>query len=224
MRKEQAITMKKQWALLGMALTVGLAVSAAVFAVSVYSNEIQGEIAGEVIRFHVLANSDDPVDQTLKFLVRDGILERLNSQLVAYDTIEETRLALTGLLPEIEEWAREIIKSQGRDDDVSAVLTNGYFPTRTYDNLSLPAGVYETLRLTIGSGGGHNWWCVMFPPLCFVDAAVSETVSEDAGQLSALLTAESYGIVTGGNVKVKFKVVELWQEFKQFVKGLGGGN
>jgi stage II sporulation protein R len=207
---------------LGLALAAGLAL---LLSAAVYSERIQGGIADKVIRFHILANSDADRDQALKLIVRDKVLAELSGVLTGNETGSEAREKLRTLLPEIEGWAAEALAGQGSDYPVRAYLTNSYFPTRTYQQAAFPAGMYEALRLEIGAGEGRNWWCVMFPPLCFVDAAAGYEEKEDKeeGQriLKDRLTAEGYDLVTmsgGEKVEIRFKIVEIWQGIKNWFR------
>lgn len=184
----------------------------------VYSDTIQSGIANEVIRFHVLANSNSKEDQDLKLKVRDGILNEFKDQLNSSKNINETRQIILSNIDNIEKCSEKIIKEQGYNYQVSASLSFDEFPTKDYGDISFPAGEYETLRIVIGSGEGNNWWCVMFPPLCFVDVTHSKIPNEDKKELKTILTDEEYNIVVRAKsedvlpFKVKFKVVEWWQK------------
>lgn len=189
-----------------------------------YSEKVQGGIADAVMRLHVLANSNSDEDQALKLLVRDGVLSSLYPELSKTESVEEAREILTQRLSEIERTAQKIVTGEDFNYTVKAELAHDFFPTRTYNDVSLPAGEYETLRIEIGEAEGNNWWCVMFPPLCFVDLAIGrseayfETNSSDG--LKGLIPAEGYEIVANtGNVEIKFKIVELWQTIKNFFTG-----
>ena len=188
-----------------------------IFATKSYSYNVQKGIADEVIRLHVLANSDEVYDQELKIKVKDGIVKMLENELHSSMSKDETRIILLKNLDEIEKKAKEIIEENGYHYDVSAKITFDKFPTKQYGDVVLPAGEYEALKVEIGEAKGQNWWCVMFPPLCFVDASVKEVPKEDKEILKNVLTDTEYDIVTKAKgeedipVKIKFKIIEMWQ-------------
>ena len=183
-----------------------------------YSYNIQKGIADEVIRLHVLANSDEDYDQQLKIKVKDGIVKMLENELHNSMSKDETRIILLQNLDKIEDRVKEIIEENGYNYNVSAKITFDDFPTKQYGDVVLPAGEYEALKVEIGEAKGKNWWCVMFPPLCFVDASVKEVPKEDKDMLKSVLTDIEYDIVTKADnendipIKIKFKIVEMWQK------------
>jgi stage II sporulation protein R len=133
----------------------------------------------ELIRFHVVANSDSEEDQALKRAVRDAILEIVSPQLAASGSLEESREILLGLRPEMEAIGKVVVESWGKNYAVRSEYGDFIFPTKSYGSLILPAGEYEAVRILIGEGKGSNWWCVLFPPLCFVDIEHSTAVAVD---------------------------------------------
>lgn len=194
---------------LGFTFTVAFAI-----VTNAYSSRIQAGIASQVIRFHVLANSDSESDQALKLKVRDGVLEKFGPLLSDSSNNEQTKEILNANLDEIESYAEKIIKENGYDYSVASSLTKSIFPTKTYGDLTFPAGEYEALRIEIGEAKGKNWWCVMFPPLCYVDMAQTYTTAKSKTNLKDILSDEEYDIILNHNIKVKFKVVEIWQNLK----------
>ena len=164
----------------------------------------QDALADKVVRLHVVANSDSGADQTLKLQVRDAILADAASELEGLSR-EEALEQLAQNLPRLGEIAAQTIGEQGYDYPVTVSLKEERFPTKRYDDFALPAGEYMALRVQIGSGGGHNWWCVVFPPLCM--GSVEETAELDDRD-RALITGETEGYV------VKFRAIELWEDFK----------
>ena len=133
----------------------------------------------ELIRFHVVAESDAPQDQAVKLKVRDAVLESLSEDLLKISDVREAKKYLQENLPKIQSIANETLKSMGFEDTATVSLCKERFDIRYYDTFTLPSGVYESLRIVIGQGAGHNWWCVTFPGLCmpatssgFADAAV----------------------------------------------------
>jgi len=184
-----------------------------------YAKNIQNEISQNVIRFHVMANSDGTQDQILKNLVRDGILDRFGNKLDPTVGIEDTRTFLLEHIEDIRGYAAYILQNEGFDYPVKALLGNAFFPTRMYGDMAFPAGEYEALRLIIGEGRGSNWWCVMFPPLCYIEAATpssEEIIFDDYTLLRHLLSDETYAIMNhsqrDASVTLRFRIVEWWQE------------
>lgn len=163
------------------------------------------EIRGRVLRLHVLANSNSEEDQALKLKVRDTVVEKAAG---LFDTATDEGEALAQArerLPEIEAAAQQRVYDEGYAYEVHAQLCEMYFTTRQYETVTLPAGLYDALRITIGTGEGKNWWCVVFPPMC-VSAATQ------AAELSDVLEPEQEEIVTQPKkYEVRFKVVELFE-------------
>jgi len=185
-----------------------------------YSNKVNEGIAHNLIRLHVLANSDSEEDQSLKRDVRDVVINYMKEQLKDSQSLEQTRAIITKNLSRITEIASEEVKRHGKNYEVKSLLGNYPFPTKSYGDIILPAGQYEALRIVIGKGEGSNWWCVLFPPLCFVDAThgtIPDSVKED---LKQVLTQEEYELITTADsdddipVKVRFKIVEVFQNSK----------
>ena len=173
----------------------------------------QAALAGEVLRLHVVANSDSAEDQAVKLQVRDAVLAHAQPILTGLETSGQAELALLPHLEELEKTARDTLAASGRDDRVAVSITDQWFPTRDYDSFSLPAGQYRALKVVIGEGAGQNWWCVVFPPLCM--ASVTEEVAAAAAQSG--LTEEQVALITGqdGNYVIKFKMIEWWEELLQ---------
>ncbi len=182
-----------------------------------YSYNIQKGIANEVIRLHVLANSDENYDQQLKIKVKDSVIKMLENELNNSMSKDETRIILLQNLNKIEQKAKQIIEENGYNYNVIAKITFDYFPTKQYGDIILPAGEYEALKIEIGEAKGQNWWCVMFPPLCFIDVSVKEVPKEEKDKLKNILTDTEYDIITKAKnkndipIKIKFKIVEIWQ-------------
>ena len=168
------------------------------------------EIRSSVLRLHVLANSDSEQDQALKLKVRDRLLKVSEDLYSHAETKEEAVRETNANLTLLQKEAQKVVASNGFDYPVSVALENTYFTTRSYGDITLPAGNYQALRVVIGEGEGHNWWCVMFPPLC-ISAA-----SEDEVQLSDVLSAEQMELVESDGYEVKFKCVELYEELMNY--------
>ena len=128
-------------------------------------------LQSEVLRLHIPANSDSEKDQRIKLALRDKVLEEYGVLLSENEDIEGAQRQVRELLPEIEKTCCEFLAQQGVDYSAKAELVNMYFTTRQYEEVTLPAGNYDALRITLGSGEGRNWWCIMFPPLCIPVAA-----------------------------------------------------
>lgn len=173
-----------------------------------------------LIRFHVIANSDSPEDQALKLKVRDRIIAEMNPRFEESKSLEETRQILRESLREIEAIAMEELQKNGSGDMVKAELGQVNFPTKNYGSITLPAGSYEALQVVIGKGTGANWWCVLFPPLCFVDIKNGLTNEKTKRELMSVLTEEEYKMISTASsedaipVKLKFKVVEIFETAK----------
>lgn len=137
------------------------------------------EISEKLIRFHVIANSDREDDQALKLKVRDEVLKYIQPKLKDSKSIEQSREILKNEDKKILDIANEVIKANGYSYNTESTLSKEYFPVKTYGNITLPQGEYEAYRIIIGTGEGKNWWCVMFPPICFVDITKGEVAYEE---------------------------------------------
>lgn len=155
---------------------------------------LQRSISNEVLRFHVLANSDGEEDQQVKLKVRDGVLEWLETQLTETEQkdLKQMERKIEILLPEIEEKAEMILAEQGFAYGAEAKLEWVSFPERTYGDCTFPAGKYKALRILLGEAKGRNWWCVLFPRLCFLDCVHAVLPEESQEQLQGVLTEEEY--------------------------------
>ena len=179
----------------------------------IWLNGQQSALAGDVLRLHVLANSDSEADQALKLEVRDAVLAQAEYYLEGVTSREEAEQRLTEQLRPLAEAGAEVVAEAGYSYPVTVSLEETWFPTKEYEGFDLPAGSYTALRVVIGEGAGQNWWCVVFPPLCL--GAVSESVESTAamaglseGEIS-LITGEDEGYV------VKFKLLELWDKLNR---------
>lgn len=188
----------------------------------VKSESVQQDIASKIIRFHVIANSDSKSDQALKLKVRDKVLEYIQPKLKKSKSIEESRKIIKENDKQIIDIANKTIKDNGYSYSVKTTLSNENFPIKTYGNITLPQGEYEAYRIIIGDGKGQNWWCVMFPPLCFVDITKGEvSYKETEAEMKTVLTPEEYKIVNNkadkgeeSNIKIKLKVLEMLKDKK----------
>ena len=195
-----------EWALL-----IALLVS---FAWGTWADRTQQQLSDKVLRLHVLANSDSEADQALKLKVRDSVLETASAILADCPDRETAEQRLSAALPEIEDAARARIAAEGGEQTVTAELRPTVFPTREYKDFSLPAGEYLALRVVLGEGEGHNWWCVVFPPLC---AETTSSLSQTA--MAAGLTEEEVALITESDgYQLKFKAVELWEKLMAYFR------
>ena len=181
----------------------------------VYGETTQKEIADNVVRLHIVANSDSPFDQDVKLEVRDAILAHMRTQYPDGATREEAAHYLKNSLPEIERISAEVLRENGSDEPVRAKYGEFPFPTREYGDITLPAGRYEAVRVELGQAKGQNWWCVMFPPLCVADANSLGLDEQAMKQLRDELGSENYGLITdiadrsNVPVKIKFRIIEI---------------
>lgn len=178
-----------------------------------YVQAVSADISNSVFRLHVIANSNSKEDQNLKYKVRDKLLDYMNSLCININSKEEAISLVQAHKKEFENIALEVIHEEGFDYCVNINIGNFEFPTKTYGDISLPAGMYDALRVEIGNASGQNWWCVMFPSLCFIDIS-SGVVEEDSKELlEDNLSEESYTIVSDNSnaiVKFKFKILEFF--------------
>ena len=182
-----------------------------------YARTISNDIADSVFRLHVIANSDNEEDQNLKYKVRDALLEHMNSISKNVSSKEEVIQIANDHKDDFQEIAENIISSYGYSYDVKINIGNFAFPTKKYGDISLPSGNYDALRVEIGTAKGQNWWCVMFPPLCFVDVSSGIVPEESKEIMKDNLTTEEYQLVSQENnseVKFKFKLIEFFQNVK----------
>lgn len=164
------------------------------------------ETPDQLIRFHVLANSDSAEDQALKRAVRDEILKEVSPKLAAAQSLEESRQIVKQIQPEMEGIALSVIKAWNKNYTVHTEYGHFTFPTKSYGTLVLPAGQYEALRVVIGEGQGSNWWCVLFPALCFVDIEHSTAVQVDGK------SQKDYAIDSKPKVRFFF-----WEKIKELL-------
>lgn len=171
------------------------------------------DIRQKVFRLHILANSDSKADQSLKLNVRDRILEKSGTLFQEANNKAQVIQEARASLPQIEAIARDEIHREGYSYPVQAHIVHMYFNTRVYGNVTLPAGDYDALRITIGAAKGHNWWCVLFPPLCLPSAEGEEKLAEN------LTPAEDQTVKQGREpqVQVKFKTLEVLEGLKDNV-------
>lgn len=181
---------------------------------ALWAEATQAQLAEKVIRLHVLANSDTEADQTLKLQVRDKVLAQTDQLLAGQENAAQAAAVLRENLEPLAQTAAQEIAAQGYDYPVTVSLEETWFPTRQYEDVALPAGNYQALRVVIGAGEGHNWWCVVFPSLCL--PAVSERAVQTAG-----LTHQDYALICEDSqpYTIRFKTVEWWESCKHWFCG-----
>ncbi len=195
--------MKKQ-RILDLVMAAGAAAAVLMGSFTAFSQSAEN-VQKEVLRLHIPANSDSEEDQAIKLKLRDFLLEEYGTQLSDSADLRQAEIRAEELLPEIEAASCEFLKENGFEYSAKAELTNMYFTTRTYGDVTLPAGNYNALRVTLGSGEGHNWWCVMFPPLCLPACSGNEYNKKNEDVLKDFEKPHE--------IKIKFA-------FYEFLKGL----
>lgn len=174
---------------------------------------VQQHLAQEVLRFHILANSDSAEDQSLKLKIRDQVLDYLKDRMPDGMDVEQTTDWMRRHTGELEVLGRQTAEEAGYDYPVSAAVTTCYFPEKTYGDVTFPAGNYEALRIEIGAAKGHNWWCVLYPSLCFLDVTNAVVPEEGKQELKSVLTEEEYTQITAASdFKIKWYFVERMKE------------
>lgn len=153
---------------------------------------MQENIASQIIRLHVIANSDSEEDQKLKLKIRDAVTRELKDDLSTAASVEKARSTLMSRIPDIEALAEQLVRQEGYSYPVRVTLGKRYFPVKIYGDLSFPAGNYEALCLEMGRGDGHNWWCVLFPSLCLLDETTAEVPEESKEKLQDALSEAEY--------------------------------
>ena len=167
---------------------------------ALWAQKQSDRISESLIRLHVLAVDDSAEEQALKLRVRDAVLDFLSPRLEGIESKAEAAELLSRSLPELQSAAAAA--AEGRQ--VTVTLTREYYPTRSYGRISLPAGGYDSLRVVLGKGEGHNWWCVVFPPLC-LSLESAEELEQDIGE-------ESFQILSSDGTVLRFRLLELWGE------------
>ena len=183
-----------------------------------YVNAVSSEISNSVFRLHVIANSDSEEDQNLKYKVRDSLLEYMNSLCSNVSSKQEAISIAQNHVEDFENIAKRVISDNGYEYTVSVEIGQYDFPTKEYGAITLPAGMYDALRVKLGSAPGHNWWCVMFPPLCFVDVSSGVVPDSSKELLEENMSEEEYNLITdssnNSDLSFKFKIVELFENIK----------
>ena len=178
-----------------------------------YVEAVSTDISDSVFRLHVIANSDSNEDQALKYKVRDNLLKYMNNICSNCSSKQEAINLVTEHQEEFKQIALDTIKKEGYSYNVKINIGNFEFPTKQYGDISLPAGYYDALRVEIGEAKGRNWWCVMFPSLCFIDVSSGIVPEESKEELQNVLSDEEYSIISDNSdngIKLKFKLIEFF--------------
>lgn len=182
-----------------------------------YVRAVSRDISDSVFRLHVIANSDSEEDQTLKLKVRDNLLSYMNTLAKDCTSKEEVVELAKEHQEEFKQIAENTITENGFSYPVSIKIGDSDFPTKTYGDISLPAGTYDALRVQIGEAKGKNWWCVMFPPLCFIDVSSGVVPDDSKEEMKESLNDEEYDLISktdNTEISFKFKLVEFFQNLR----------
>ena len=201
-RSAVSVLLLKKWKLWETALLLALCVS---LLTGLWAQREQRELSDSLIRLHVLAVSDEAEEQALKLRVRDAVLAFVSPLLSESGNADEAEALLRAALPELQRAAEAV--SEGRT--VSVGLGREHYPTRDYAGFSLPAGDYRSLRVTLGEGKGHNWWCVVFPPLCTAESLEPQAVETMTKDDARLITSDETDVV------IKFRILEWYDAIKE---------
>ena len=194
-----------------------LAVSAIVVMSSIKINIdeclVQAGIASNIIRFHVRANSDTDTDQQLKIKVKNEVVSYIQPFLENSPSIDTSREILSQHIEDIKDTALDTIHKEGFNYSVNVYFEQSYFPMKTYADVTFPPGEYEAFRIDIAEANGKNWWCVLYPPLCFVDSVYGELPESSKEELKNVLTDDEYNAITDVQYKYKFKYLKFLNKF-----------
>lgn len=178
-----------------------------------YAQNISTDISNSVFRLHVIANSDSKEDQNLKYKVRDNLLKHMKELCCDCKNKDEAIKIVKEHLEEFKQIALQTINDNGYSYNININIGNFEFPTKEYGDISLPAGFYDALKVEIGEAKGQNWWCVMFPPLCFIDVTSGVVPEESKKQLENDLSEEEFALVSEDSdikIQFKFKILEFF--------------
>lgn len=197
----------KRIILLALVLAVGFA---SVFSVASFASDC-ADVRRDVLRLHVVGASDSGLDQQLKLMVRDAVLERGGEIFDGTVTADEAEKIIIPKIDELVNAAQQVLRANGCDFDVEVTVGEEYFATRCYEQFTMPAGVYKAVRVNIGSAEGRNWWCVMFPPLCLPSAFADADAFFDDDEMRVISASPEY--------EPRFKFVEIIESIKCRING-----
>lgn len=180
-----------------------------------YADETQKSIADSLVRLHIVANSDSQIDQSVKLLVRDAVIDELSPIISNASNPSHAQQIINDNLSLVEKAAQSVLKKNNLSYGATALCTISHFPTKQYENIILPAGNYNALKIILGNGDGQNWWCVMYPPLCF-EGSIDGNMNSDAKTLlKSNLDSDEYALICQNSsipVKFKFKIFEIFDK------------
>ena len=180
-----------------------------------YASNVSTDLQNSVFRLHVIANSNSKEDQNLKYIVRDKIIEYMKTICQNCTSKEETIKIVSDHLDDFMQIANQTIKDNGFSYNATVSLGNFEFPTKTYGDISFPSGYYDALKIKLGNSEGQNWWCVLYPSLCFVDVASGIVPEESKEELQDTLNDEEYKLISDNNdtsINLKFKLIEFFTQ------------
>ena len=180
-----------------------------------YVEAISDNLYNSVFRLHVIANSNSEEDQELKYIVRDNLINYMNEKCKNISSKDDVIQYAKNNLVDIKNIAENTIKENGYNYPVIVEIGNYEFPTKGYGDISFPEGFYDALKVKIGKAAGHNWWCVMFPPLCFVDSTTGIVPDSSKQALKETLSEENYKIISeseNSDITIKFKLIEFFEK------------
>lgn len=195
---------------------------------SYFAQKVNEDLSDSMIRLHIVANSDSIQDQSLKYRVRDAVIDYMTKKMDGLNNKSDALSFINSHLHEIEQVAGSVIQEEGIKDSVKASFGKYPFPSKQYANMILPSGFYDALKIEIGDAKGQNWWCVMFPPLCFTEDTKGELDDEYISLLKEELSDKELELIMKDGekeipVEIKFKIVEIFQESKIKLAGLFRG-
>lgn len=200
--------------LLVFAIIIGLTYTTVTAKPNTDIQALQSAIAEKIVRFHVIANSDSDEDQALKLKVKEAVVNYTKPLLENSNSIEESESILDAEAENIKNIALAVIAENGYDYPVTAALTNTYFPTKAYGSYTFPPGMYRAFEIKIGKAQGKNWWCVLYPPLCFIDISHGVVDENSENRLKETLTTEEFNAISGdGEVVFRFKYLKFLNKF-----------
>lgn len=183
------------------------------FGVYAYAEETKSEIADAVLRLHIVANSDSEKDQAVKMKVRDAVRKELYEAAPDIKNKSDAVNAAKKCSEKLKKAAEDTLKKEGFNYPVTVEIGKADFPTKSYEDITLPKGRYDAVNVKLGKAEGKNWWCVMYPPLCIADSVSAEFLPEAKEELKASVTDSEYKIISGAEsngVKIKFKILEMF--------------
>ena len=180
-----------------------------------YVSAISDNLYNSIFRLHVIANSDSEEDQNLKYIVRDNLINYINENCKDFSSKNDVVQYANNHIEEIKKIAENTVKQNGFNYPVTIEIGKFDFPTKSYGDISFPSGLYDALRVKIGKSAGKNWWCVMFPPLCFVDTTTGIVSNSSKESLQETLSEENYKVVSdteSTDITIKFKIIEFFEK------------